>query len=94
MMSLIWSGAARRDRRMQLDWYAEFSVEAAERMAHKIIAQARLLAQFPYMGHIGTTAGTYHLVIPGTPFLFVYRIDEAVTILRLLHGSQDWPGRF
>ncbi len=32
------------------------------------------------------------MVVTGTPFLLVYRIeDDTITVLRLIHGAQDWP---
>lgn len=39
-------------------------------------------------------AGTRELVVLGTPYVVVYRIEAAaVVILRILHGAQQWPPR-
>jgi toxin ParE1/3/4 len=36
--------------------------------------------------------GTRELVVTGTPFIVVYRVEAAtVVILRVLHGAQRWP---
>lgn len=50
---------------------------------------AHRLARFPYLGRVGTVAGTRELVLSGTPYLLVYRIDETkVLILDIRHSSR------
>lgn len=50
---------------------------------------------FPNMGRAGTVSGTRELVIKKTPYIAVYRVDEnEIHILRVLHGSQQWPTVF
>jgi plasmid stabilization system protein ParE len=50
------------------------------------------VAEFPQMGRSGRIEGTRELVISGTPYIAAYRIDgDAVRILRVLHGAQQWP---
>ncbi len=50
------------------------------------------LADFPESAPQGRAPGTRELVVPGTPFIAVYRIAHGrVEILRLLHGAQMWP---
>lgn len=95
MIPTEWSEASRRDRLIYLDWYAEYSTASAERMARKLLSQTRLLSRFPRLGHLTSSAETYHLPIAGTPLLIVYRIEQdRILILRILHSAQDWPGRF
>jgi len=44
------------------------------------------------VGRTGQKKGTREMVIPGLPFLAVYRVhDELVEIIRILHGAQHWP---
>ena len=51
-------------------------------------AQARL-AHFPNLGRAGRRAGTRELVLSGTPYLFVYRVDaNAVVILDIRHTAR------
>lgn len=46
----------------------------------------------PRMGRLGKLEGTRELVVPGTPFIFVYRVANGVVeILRIIHGAQLWP---
>jgi toxin ParE1/3/4 len=36
-------------------------------------------------------AGTRELVVSRTPFIVVYAVGDAVELLRILHGAQQWP---
>jgi toxin ParE1/3/4 len=45
------------------------------------------------MGRVGRVAETREWVVSPTPYFLVYAVDaETVTILRVLHGKQHWPG--
>jgi toxin ParE1/3/4 len=44
------------------------------------------------MGRPGRVTGTRELVISGTPFVVIYRLQEqSIEVLRLLHSAQQWP---
>ena len=51
----------------------------------------RILPEQPKAGRLGRVADTRELVIDSTPFIVVYQVSERVEILRVLHGSQQWP---
>jgi len=51
----------------------------------------RLLREHPESGRLGRLRSTRELVINGTPYLTIYRVTEAVEVLRVLHGAQQWP---
>jgi len=51
----------------------------------------RLLREHPESGRLGRLGSTRELVIDGTPYLTIYRVTEAVEVLRVLHGSQQCP---
>lgn len=52
------------------------------------------LARFPELSRIGAAPGTRELLIPGRPYLVVYRLqDESVQVLRVMHDTQKWPPR-
>jgi toxin ParE1/3/4 len=58
----------------------------------RIETQVELLIDTPEIGRRGRIEGTRELVIPRTPYIAAYRIErETVTILRVLHGAQEWP---
>lgn len=51
-----------------------------------------LLTTHPEAGRPGRVTGTRELVVSGTPFIAVYRVDrDGVAIIRVLHGAQQWP---
>lgn len=46
----------------------------------------------PRTGRLGKLEETRELVVPGTPFIIVYRVANGVVeILRIIHGAQLWP---
>jgi len=43
---------------------------------------------------VGRVEDTRELVIPGLPFIVVYRVKkESVEVARVIHGAQEWPPR-
>jgi len=49
------------------------------------------------MGHKGQLPGTREMVVPGLPYIIVYRIENRkegeLTILGVYHGAQRRPGQ-
>ena len=65
---------------------------AAASVAERIIGAAELLRVYPRLGRLGRAPSTGELAVARTPSLLLYRDQvEAVTILRVLHGAQNWP---
>ena len=66
---------------------------AAERVIARIRSSAEGLTTFPYMGRAGTVSGTFEYVVPGSPYIIVYRVDlgddDEVVILGVFHGAQQ-----
>ncbi len=91
-MMVTWSPRARRARSAAIDYIALDNLQAALSQIDAIQQQVRILADHPEIGRPGRVAGTRELVISRTPFILVYRIDEAaVRILHFLHGARQWP---
>ena len=88
-MTLKWAHKALRELDAQLDYIELDKPSAAIRMADLIIKATNMLADWPELGKPGRAAGTRIFVIPGTPFLAVYKLTQTqVIITRLLHGAQ------
>lgn len=69
-----------------------FGAAQARRAAMAIYAAAGTLKEVPLLGRAGRKPGTRELTIAGLPFLIIYRAgNETVEIVRVLHGSQQWP---
>ena len=65
---------------------------AAASMAERIIGATELLRLYPRLGRLGRAPSTREVAVARTPYLLIYRDQaEAVTILRVLHGAQNWP---
>lgn len=62
---------------------------AAHRIATRIYQAVELLKVFPMRGRAGRVTGTRKLVIPGLPYIVVYRIArETIHVVRIRHGAQ------
>jgi toxin ParE1/3/4 len=92
LMRLEWSIFAQTDRDAIFDYIEEDSPQAAIAVDNRIQVQVESLARFPESGRPGRVEGTRELVIHHTPYIAAYRIaGDAVRILRVLHGAQQWP---
>ena len=66
--------------------------EAVRRVAVGIYDAINSLALFPRRGRPGRKPGTREFILPGLPWLAVYRVGEdVVEIGRILHGAQRFP---
>ena len=92
-MRLRWTDPAARDLTQICDYIGERgSLAAARRVAISIFGAVATLEEFPERGRSGRKTGTRELVLPGLPYLAIYRLKgDAVEILRILHGAQNWP---
>lgn len=69
-----------------------FGLQQARRTAMAIYDAAGSLKEMPLRGREGRKPATRELIVAGLPFLIIYRErNEVVEILRVLHGSQQWP---
>ena len=63
--------------------------EAAERLAMRIAAIVEALRNHPHLGRVGAEPGVRELVIGGTPYVVLYRVErERVVISTIWHGKQ------
>ena len=91
-MKVAWLPEAKRNRESQLAYIAERDPRAAIDLGDSIEAAVARIADYPESGRPGRVQGTRELVVTGTPFVVVYRIEPtAIVILRVLHGAQRWP---
>lgn len=91
-MRLQWSVLALQDRNAIFDYIEQRDPAAAIRLDERIGQAVETLAEFPWSGRSGRVDGTRELVISRTPFIAAYCVlDDAVRVLRVLHGAQQWP---
>lgn len=91
-MKVRWTGNAEHDLMAQCAHVASEDPVLADRIGGEVLMRVGGLADHPYRGRSGRVDGTRELPLPGLPWIAVYAIDDdAVVILRLLHGAQSWP---
>jgi toxin ParE1/3/4 len=92
MRHLDWTESAESDREEFLDYIAQDNLLAAIKVGDEMERQIEVLLDFPEVGRPGRIDDTRELVITGLPYIVCYAVtDKAVTILRVLHGRQQWP---
>lgn len=91
-MKIQWHKLARRDLRHVHAYIARDNPKAAAGVARRIRSAIERLPDNPALGRPGRVLGTRELVVTGTPYLVPYTIsNEAIVVLRVLHGAQQWP---
>ncbi|NTI42274.1 type II toxin-antitoxin system RelE/ParE family toxin [Rhizobium rhizogenes] len=83
--------AYRADLEKIVGYIAQNNLTAALAMWDEIEAQVERLRDFPHSGRIGRLPGTRELVVTRTSFLVVYRVEDNIELIRVLHGAQQSP---
>jgi len=87
-----WSAWAVEDRDEVFRHIEADSPKTAASVDSRIESQVELLGRFPELGRPGRIENTRELVVPRTPFILAYRVEEnSVLILRILRGAREWP---
>ena len=93
-LRLEWTTPAADELEAAQTYYHELNPIAARMLARRIVEAARRLRSHPQIGRLGLRAGTREWVVVRTPYLLVYRTTpQAVQILHVWHGAQDWTQR-
>lgn len=88
-VEIVWSPLARTRLREIRTYVARDKPEAAARLATRIVAVVEALREHPYLGRVGAKPEIRELVIGGTPYLVLYRVQgKHVTINTIWHGAQ------
>ena len=91
-MRIEWLPEAAGNLTAQLEWIAERDPWAAIDVGDAVDATVTRLIAHPALGRPGRVPSTRELVVVGTPYVVVYRIERTVVlVLRILHGAQRWP---
>lgn len=92
-VEIVWSPLARARLRDLQTFIAKDKPEAAARLATRIVAVVETLRQHPHLGRAGAEPGIRELVIGGTPYIVLYRVQGTrVTIATIWHGAQRSKG--
>jgi toxin ParE1/3/4 len=95
-VNIVWSSEAIRDLISLTAYIAEESPAGARRVVIRILQTVEtLLPHNPQVGQPGRVPDTRELVIPRTPYIVPYRLqNQTIQILRVYHGAQRWPESF
>ncbi len=94
-MDVVWTVNALRDLDQIQDDIAQNSPNAAFKLIDALISRTeRLLTEHPLAGRIGRAQGTRELVIRDAPYIVVYRVNNRVEIVAVVHGARRWPESF
>ncbi|HEY4311061.1 MAG TPA: type II toxin-antitoxin system RelE/ParE family toxin [Pirellulales bacterium] len=89
-MRLRWIASGRATLLSSLRRIRDDNPAVANDLARRIDVAVQRLEAFPHSGRIGTVPITRELVIPGLPFIVVYRVTDAeVQILRVFHDKRE-----
>lgn len=90
-MTIRWSQNASVDFASQIAFINADRPRAAERIGGLILDRIETLPVHPGRGRVGRLAGTRELLV--APFVIVYEAgaNGDITIVRVLHGRQNWP---
>ena len=90
MADLRWQISAVSDLADIRDYIALTSPLAAQSVVERVLRSVDHLVAFPESGRIGQIPETREVVVPGLPYVVVYRYGEdRVDIVAVFHGAQD-----
>lgn len=91
-VDIVWSPLALTRLREIRAYIARDKPGAASRLAMRIVVVVEALRSHPHLGRAGAELGTRELVVGGTPYIVLYRVQASrVTILTIWHGAQQRP---
>jgi plasmid stabilization system protein ParE len=83
-VKLVFLASARQDLDWYIDYYTNVFPEGGKKAKLQYLKTKAMLHRFPGAGRPSDEAGLHELVIPNTPFMFVYAIkDTHLEVLRL-----------
>ena len=90
-MKVRWLESAWTSLRTVHRFVASRNPDAAKMNVIRIEGAVERHGTHPMSGRLGTVEGTRELVVPGLPYLVVYRVTEnEVEILRVWHTRQEF----
>ncbi|MBT9332264.1 type II toxin-antitoxin system RelE/ParE family toxin [Paracidobacterium acidisoli] len=90
MAEIVWSSSALARLQEIRAFVAMDKPDATERLAMRIVAMVEVLRQHPHAGRAGAVPGIRELIVGGTPYIILYRVeDQKVTINTIWHAAQQ-----
>ncbi|MBN2345808.1 MAG: type II toxin-antitoxin system RelE/ParE family toxin [Candidatus Aminicenantes bacterium] len=93
-MNIRWLEKAVVDLEEAYEFILFDNPPAAAGEVDKVLRAVERLAENSAMGRPGRVPKTRELVVPGTPYIVIYRVkNDRLEILRVFHGARQWPQR-
>ncbi len=91
-MRVIWTPEAADHLEQVAVYLKDRDPRVAEGIVTRIYTLAESLGEMPRRGRVGRQPDTRELVIPGLPYIVIYRVgDDAIQLLAVIHAARDWP---
>ncbi len=89
-LEIVWSPLARARLHEIRAYVAIDKPDATERLAMRIVALVEALKNHPHLGRAGSEPAIRELVVGGTPYIVLYRIQKKrITIGTIWHAAQN-----
>jgi len=90
-MRLRWTVPAAEDLENIKNYFDRHYPHFSEPTVRAIYKRTKSLKTMPNIGRPGHLSGTRELPLTPLPYVIVYAVKpEAIEILHIYHGSQDW----
>ena len=83
-MTLVWTKAAPGDLEQILTFLSERNPRAASKVADRVRATIRSIDAFPTAGRLDLVTGCRERIVPRTPLLVIYTIDDAASHVEII----------
>jgi addiction module RelE/StbE family toxin len=91
-MRLVWSERFRAELRREFGYIQARNPVAARVVRERIVKAVRRLRQYPESGRSWRLPGCRELVVPGLPYIVIYKVrEDAVIVASLFHASRAAP---
>lgn len=91
-MDVLWRDLAEQELMAIVEHVMLDNPPAAVRLYERLSNAAKSLADFPERFRSGAEPESRELVVPGTPYIIVYRVAaDTVEIVAVFHAAQDKP---
>ena len=88
-MRIVYRREALADLDRHFSYIGQDRPTAAQRVVERIRHTIERLGTFPYSGRQGSVEGTFELVVPGLPYIAIYRVTDRVEIVAVFHAAVD-----
>jgi plasmid stabilization system protein ParE len=92
-MKLLHARRFLQDVEREFAYWKERDPAVAKQLRERVFAVTDRLATFPEAGRAWRVPGARELVVPGLPYIVIYRIKDSgvVETLKLLHTAREVP---